>query len=160
MSASTLEKIKRAVEQVEQDSAREFRKIGGVVEERRAKLGELKTVGERLRQEVKQLSFSGRVEALRAGEGIGNLNRYLSRLTKRLERLDAKIAESERDLARSVEREQIAGQELREATVEKKKVEQLLEGKARQTKINRAAREEFANDEQQSRWLKDRWRKN
>ena len=159
MAASTLDKLRRAVEQVEQDSAREFRRVGGIVEERRAKLSELKEQGSLLKQEVEKLSFAGRVDALRRGSGLQNLNRYLSRLSKRLQSLQQRIAESERELSRSVEREVLAAQELREATVEKKKVEQLLEGRARQTKIKRAAREEMAIDEQNSRWRKERWQK-
>ncbi|MCB0345644.1 MAG: flagellar FliJ family protein [Bdellovibrionales bacterium] len=144
-----LHALLRTCEADEQNAAREFSMLQGVLEERQAKLQALNRQRGELLEKLAGLDLERKSGGPNSssGKAVSSITSYTKRLTVQIEKLEDTIQESAVDVARAEQRCGIAEEELIEARIEKKKIEKLISGREQVERNTQQAREEVSNDE-------------
>ena len=139
----------RSYEAQEERLLEERSQIETILGRRQQQVALLRQERSRLEGEVKTYLGSKRREALAGGEGRTAVacTNWGKRMARELREVVEKQRVEEEDLARAAERSTQASQMLIEVRVEKKKIERLMEGRARAEKQREAAAEEIVSEE-------------
>jgi hypothetical protein len=144
-----LASLLRTYEAEEERLLQEKSQIESVLSRRQQQVSQLRQERARLETEVKTHLGARRREALASGEGHLALacTNWGKRMARELEEVAEKQRVEEEDLTRAMERSHQAAQLLIEVRVEKKKIERLMEGRARVERQREAAVEEIVSEE-------------
>lgn len=141
------------LEHEETDAVREMRRVEEVRDARKQMLSNLKEQAQNIRQALKEARQNERVAAARSSsyQKVSSITRYEQRLERELERLLKKVEKKKAEFELAEKRLCSVRDDLKEAQVEKKKVEHLLATAAQARQTIKAAREEDALDDLTSR---------
>ena len=139
----------RTYEAAEKTALQSRNEIEQVVDDRRQIVERLRLRRNTIAEKVKSLLGSERIDAVQSGNvsHIASLTSYTKRLQKELDALQLVVAEKEQALTRAVERAEMADEELTEARVERKKLEQLIQAQQKIATRKSIARSEADADE-------------
>ncbi len=148
---SRLTSLLRARESGEKDALRLWQEVERIVAERRGIVDELRAKCASLTEKLRQSLDWRRISAMQQGDlnQLSALTGYGKRLSRELEHVEEELESRVVDLARALERAGIAERDFSEAHVERKRVEQLIEGQRQSKRVLAIAREELLQDEMQ-----------
>ncbi len=146
---SKLHVLHRAYEVEEQKALEEKKKVSEKVNERQKIVDELLRERNRMQAAIREWRTKGRVSALRGGEAwrLASGASFETRIAAELAVLEERLRNKTEELNRAIERAKLADDDWKEARLDKKRLEKVMDNRYASELAVDVAREEIDADE-------------
>lgn len=143
----------KASQATEHEALQVSKKIDDVVEQRRRALEMLEVKMKELEATISSLNGKDTQQALRCGDvtRVSSISSFTKRLQSELDTAQVAIKRRTEELQRAIERLTLAKEDSLNASVERKKIQQLIAKKEKQRQVSERVKEELDQDEMQGR---------